>query len=81
MTKITVELEVSEVVTITSNDGGYLRGECLACDERGWLNGPDCFENLGTDVVSKGTTNQLHHRVYCPVGHYIARTRPEEPNP
>lgn len=74
-TKLTVQLEPVKLVRVTSNDGGYLGGDCLVCDEGGWINGPDCVENLGTDRIDKGLTNQLLHRVFCPVGEYIIGRR------
>ena len=71
MDKITVDIDPEKLVITTSNDGGYLGGECLICGEMGWTNGPDCYKHMGTGKIDRGLSNQLVHKNDCPVGTYI----------
>ncbi len=43
---ITLTLPLPEVVTVTSDHGGYLAGQCIACDEEGWLEPRYGYQNL-----------------------------------
>jgi len=60
--KITVEINILRIVSITENHGGYLVGKCLLCNASGWLD-----ERLGSPYGTKNADADLVHKKSCPI--------------
>jgi len=62
MAKITIEVEVKDLIVVTENHGGYLVGMCFACKASGWL------YNHGYPARAQNVPGaHLQHRASCPM--------------
>ena len=66
MTKI--NLDINKIVQVTENHGGYLAGNCLACDASGWM---DTKFGYPFRVRSLVMSNRLTHKLECPMNKYL----------
>lgn len=70
--KITVEIEISKLVPVTSNDGGYLGRSCMLCGISGWDGGsPIGFRSDMPDVVNGKRFVGMRHAKSCPLNEFI----------
>lgn len=68
--KIVIELPISRVVPVTSNDGGYLGRTCLYCGKMGWDRDSDYGYRYGSkDLLG----NEIVHSRTCVVNQYVER--------
>jgi hypothetical protein len=61
-----VKIPIDRVIEITSNDGGYLGGRCLACNKGGYLR-----EGRSYPHGYKGLGNELVHSKECPMNRWL----------
>jgi len=77
--KIIVEIAISKLVPITSDDGGYKGRECLICGAMGYERNSDYGYRHGTpmddDYTSSGyhMSNDITHKRTCLLNQYIDR--------
>jgi hypothetical protein len=57
-----IKVPIDNVIVITSNDGGYLGGRCVACGESGWVDNKYGYP-FGTP-----RSNKLVHKMNCGLG-------------
>lgn len=58
-----IKVPIDNVIVITSNDGGYLGGRCVACGAHGWVDNKYGYPNGGCDM-----SNKLIHKQGCDLG-------------
>lgn len=66
-----IMIEITRVIGITSNDGGYLGATCLACAKSGWLHGPYGYAWNAKGV--RTATNRLVHNKGCGMNKYALK--------
>lgn len=59
---IMIAVPIDSVIVITSNDGGYLGGHCLACGAHGWV------DNKYGYPYGCPESNKLVHKRGCDLG-------------
>lgn len=69
--KVVVEIAISKLVPVTSNDGGYLGRQCLICGAGGWDGESDYGYRHGYDGGKP--TNRIVHARNCVLNQYIER--------
>lgn len=67
-----VLVDSSKIIRITSNDGGYMGGECLACGKSGYLREGYSYPFGSTGYRGKGLLgNELVHAKNCPLNKHL----------
>jgi len=65
--KITLKKDIEKIVVVTEDHGGFLEGECIACDETGWIDG-----KYGYRYGVKGVPgNHLIHKKNCVMNKFL----------
>lgn len=78
--KVVVEIAISKLVPVTSNDGGYLGRCCLLCGALGYERNSDYGYHHGAtmdyDWQSPGyhMENDITHKRNCVLNQYIDKT-------
>lgn len=70
--KVVVEVRISTLVPVTSNDGGYLGRECKLCGQGGYARDSDYGYRHGSrskDLMG----NEIVHTRNCVLNQYIER--------
>lgn len=57
-----IKVPIDNVIVITSNDGGYLSGQCQACGAVGWV------DNKYGYPFGCPSSNKLVHKEGCDLG-------------
>ncbi len=67
----TVPVQIDKAVRVTSNDGGYLGGECLCCGQGGWLKAHYGYRHDSKEAKERG--NVLRHKKDCPMNEHASK--------
>lgn len=69
--KVLVEISISKLVPVISNDGGYRGRECLLCGALGYERNSDYGYRYGTPLDANHMSNDITHTRMCLLNQYI----------
>lgn len=72
--KVVVEINISKLVPVHSDDGGYLGRTCMLCGACGYERDSDYGYHHGTPLTPNHMSNDITHTRKCVLNQYIDKT-------
>lgn len=71
---ITITIPMSRLISVSSNDGGYLGIDCLVCGATGYIRESSHGYRFGTPLGPHHMSNDMTHKKTCDLNQYINKT-------